>query len=118
MGRWSDPSVPDRSEFAMSEVWVIPAVAVTGIAGFGLYLYLWVGRARPVAFADEREERLTRALSRMVGCDLAAALPWVRREVRIAPGQSDEALLKRAAYHYRQDIPDRPRPVFRDRTPG
>jgi hypothetical protein len=102
----------------MSEVWVVPAVCVAAIAGFGLFLYLWVGRERPVEFADEREERLTRALSQMVRCDLAGALPWVRQEIRIAPDQSDEALLKRAAYHYRREVSDRPCPLYRDRTPG
>ena len=102
----------------MSEVLVIPVVCVAAIVGFGILLYLCLGRERPVEFADEREERLTRALSRMVGCDLAGALPWVRQEIQIAPSQSDDALLKRAAYHYRREVPDRPCPLYRDRTPG
>jgi hypothetical protein len=101
----------------MPEVWELAA-----IAGVLLVAVLVVWSRRPgsvaVAFADEREERLTRRLAAIVGCDLAHALPAVRREIGIAPDQSDETLLKRAVYHYRQDLPERTCSVYRGRTRG
>jgi hypothetical protein len=77
-------------------------------------------RARRVAvtYANEREERLTRQLSRVVGCSLADALPSVRKELEIAPDQTDETLLNRAAYHYRQALPEKACPVYPERAPG
>jgi hypothetical protein len=101
----------------MSDVWELAAVAaVLFVAG----LVVWSLRPIPVAvtFTDEREERLTRRLAALVGCSLAQALPSVRREIEIAPGQSDETLLKRAAYHYRQELPEKTCSVYRDRTRG
>jgi hypothetical protein len=71
-----------------------------------------------VAFADEREERLTRQVARTVGCSVEEALPAVRHEIGLAPHQADEILLKRAAYHYRQNLPDAPCRVYRDQSPG
>ncbi|MBI1916644.1 MAG: hypothetical protein HYS12_18205 [Planctomycetes bacterium] len=40
------------------------------------------------------------------------------RPVDLAPQQSDETLLKRAAYHYRQDLPETFGQVYRDAAPG
>jgi len=59
-----------------------------------------------------------RQLAQVVGCSLAEALPAVRREVEIAPNQSDETLIKRAAYHYRQAIPETACRLYRDPSPG
>ncbi len=101
----------------MPDVWELAAaVGIGAVLAAGLAL---VSRRKvaAVAFADEREERLTRQLADMVRCPLADALPAVRREIAIAPGQPDETLLKRAAYHYRQELPDRPCSVYRDRAP-
>jgi hypothetical protein len=87
-------------------------------------MYLFRPRPRPrsepepIAFADEREERLTRQAARTLGCSVEEALPVVRHEIDLSPGQSDEVLLKRAAYHYRQNLPEAPCQVFRDRAPG
>jgi len=88
------------------------------VAGAALYLVFGLG-GEAVAFADEREERLTRKLAGQLGCSLAAALDAVRRELDIAPAQPDETILKRATYHYRQNLPDgAPCRVYRDRTRG
>jgi hypothetical protein len=73
---------------------------------------------KPLPFANPREEQLARKLARVVGCSVAQALPAIRREVDIAPNQSDETLVKRAAYHYRQDIPETSCPVYQDKTRG
>jgi hypothetical protein len=54
----------------------------------------------------------------MVGCAPAEALPAVRRELDIDPDQTDETLLKRAAYHYRKDLPEAPYRVWRAGKPG
>jgi hypothetical protein len=92
---------------------LIAAAAVAAAA-----LYLATRRPRPPAFADAREERLARRLARQVGCRVDDVLPAVRREVNLAPGQSDETLLKRATYHYQRGLPEGPCPVYRDRAPG
>jgi hypothetical protein len=92
---------------------------VCGLLG-GLIGWYWFGRRRPrpVNYADEREERLTLAVARMAGCSPARALPAVRREVELSPTQADEVLIKRAAYHYRQDRPTFTCQTYRDRAPG
>ena len=104
----------------MPEDWMIALAVLVGVvAGAGLYLGLGRRGEETGAFADEREERLTRRLAGQLGCPLAAALTAVRRELEIAPTQPDDTILKRAAYHYRQNLPD-PGPcrVYRDRAPG
>ena len=104
-------------EITMTEAWVPLLVAAVGVVLVGLYL-----RPRrqpePPVFADEREERLARAVARAVGCPPAEALPAVRREIEYSPGQSDETLVKRAAYHYRQEAPERTCSVYQDRARG
>ena len=101
----------------MPDVWVTAGIAAALLLTAGVVL-----RARrngeAVTFEDEREERLAGRLARVVGSTPAQALPAIRKELRIAPGQSDETLVKRAAYHYRQDLPDAPCPVYRDRAVG
>ena len=69
-------------------------------------------------FASEREERLTKQLAATVGCSPAQAHVWLSKELAIAPDQTDENLLKRAAYHYRRNQPDAPCPVWRAGKPG
>jgi hypothetical protein len=101
----------------MPEAWML---AVLGAGALVALFLLAAGRKRrPVAFADEREERLTRSLATRVGCAIADALPSVRKELELGPNQPDETILKRAAYHYRQSLPDKSScSVFRDRAPG
>ena len=100
----------------MTEAWVPLLVAGVGVVLLGLYL-----RPRrqpePPPFADEREERLAREVARAVGCSPAEALPAVRRELEYAPHQPDETLVKRAAYHYRQELPERTC-TYHDRVRG
>ena len=100
----------------MPELWV-PLTLVAALAAAGYFL---VPRRSPPApmFADEREERLTRQVARAVGCPPEAALPAVRREVEMSPNQSDDTLAKRAAYHYRQDLPETTCRTYRDRARG
>ena len=81
------------------EYWV--PLLICGLVG-GLAGWYWFGRPRPVSYADEREERLTLAVARTVGCHPARALPAVRREIELSPNQPDDVLIKRAAYHYGQ----------------
>jgi hypothetical protein len=100
----------------MSDVW-LPLILTTGALAAG-GLYLLSRRPRSVVFADQREERLTRQLARVLGCSLEDALPAVRKEIDLAPHQSDETLVKRAAYHYRQELPEKACPVYRDSSPG
>jgi len=103
----------------MPDVWELAAaVGVGAVLAATVALLVRRTAAPAVTFADGREERLTRRLAELVRCPLPEALPAVRREIALAPGQSDETLLKRAAYHYRQDLPDRPCQVYRDRAPG
>jgi hypothetical protein len=100
----------------MPELWMV-AVGVVLVATAA---YLTSGRrGESVAFADEREERLTRRLAGQLGCPPGAALEAVRRELALAPTQTDDTILKRAEYHYRQNLPD-PGPcrAYRDRAPG
>ena len=100
----------------MPESWL--PLFICGVIG-GLAGWYWFGRRpRPVNYANEREERLTVAVARTVGCHPAAALPAVRREIELSPNQPDEVLVKRAAYHYRQDQPAITCQAYRDRAPG
>jgi hypothetical protein len=100
----------------MYDAWVPLTITMAAIGAAGLYLL--TRRPKPVAYTNPQEERLTHKLARLVGCSLAQALPAVRRELEIAPSQSDETLLKRAAYHYRQELPERSCQVYRDPQPG
>ena len=105
------------SEITMTETWVLLLVAAVGVVLVGRFL-----RPRrqpePPPFADEREERLTREVARTIGCSPAEALSFVRREIEYSPHQSDETLIKRAAYHYRQEMPERSCSVYQDRVRG
>jgi hypothetical protein len=98
----------------MIDTWMIVGAMIAVVAGF----VLLGRRERPMVFASPREEQLTRRLARIVGCPLADALPAVQRELDLAPGQSDDTLIKRAEYHYRQDLPEKSCSVYRDRVRG
>jgi hypothetical protein len=103
----------------MPEDWVLPLLACVAL-GAAVGVYLGFGLRGPsVAFENEREELLTLTLARRLRCPLESALAAVRRELRIEPGQSDETILKRAAYHYTRNLPE---PggcsVYRDRAAG
>ena len=103
----------------MPEDWMIALAVLVGVvAGAGLYSSRG-RRGAGVAFANKRDERLTRKLAGQLDCPPGAALEAVRRELEIAPQQPDETILKRAAYHYRQNLPE-PGPcrAYRDRAPG
>jgi hypothetical protein len=103
------------------DTWAIAAVATALPLALGLYLLTRRPNrvtAPPAAPGDEREERLAGRLARAVGCTPAQARPAVRREIGLGPTQPDETLLKRAAYHYRQDLPERACGVYRDRAAG
>jgi hypothetical protein len=102
----------------MENMWIVAGIAAGIVLVLGLSLSFMLRKTDPVDFADEREERLTQKLADMLGCSLAEALPAMRRELELAPTQPDDTLLKRAAYHYRQTLPDGPCRVWRDRTPG
>ena len=103
----------------MPEAWMIGGgVLIGAVVGLGLY-FTFSRRDAVLAFTDEREERLTHKLAEQLRCPLDAALDAVRHEIAIAPNQTDETILKRAAYHYRQSLPDSgPCRVYRDRAPG
>lgn len=82
---------------------IVAVVALVGLAAGALLLT----RRRPeLVFANAREETLTRKLAGEVGCELEQALPAVRRELELAPSQPDDTILKRAAYHYRREMPE------------
>lgn len=99
----------------------IPPIAGFGafclIVGVGAYFILARGEA--VAFNDGREKRLTERLAKRLGCPLAVAVDPVRRELGLAPDQTDDTILKRAEYHYRRNLPE---PGlcrgYRDQRPG
>ncbi len=102
----------------MPETWMIGGGVLLGVI-VGLALYLTFLRREDVAFADEREERLTHELADRLRCPLSAALEAIRRELSIAPGQPDETILKRAAYHHTRNLPEAgPCRSYRDRAPG
>ena len=100
----------------MPDVEVIAVLLAVGVVLVALYLR--TRGPRPVDFRDEREERLARRTAREVGGSVAGVLSAVRRELELAPTQSDDTLVKRAAYHYRQELPERTCQVYRDRAPG
>jgi len=100
-------------------------LALAGILGLGL-LYVTSRVRRPAqakpfdsdALGNERDGELARRLAGKVGCAPAQVLPAIRREIEIAPGQSDETILKRAEYHYRRDLPETSCPAYQDRGVG
>ncbi len=104
----------------MPELWIIAGVVI--VVGVGLAIRL--NRARPAgptecAFVPEgREGELAVQLARTVGCTPLLALDAVRHELDLAPAQTDEVILKRAAYHYRTNLPEREPPKYRDKVRG
>ncbi|MBP3960742.1 hypothetical protein J8F10_36435 [Gemmata sp. G18] len=102
----------------MPDEWVAVVVMLSVAAALGVVRLAVARGGRAVTFANEREEQLTRRLASRIGCSLADALPAVRNEIRHGPNQTDETLLKRAEYHYRQNLPEHaPCRVYRDRAP-
>jgi hypothetical protein len=102
----------------MPNALVVAGMVAAVVLALGLMHFVGRRREEPVSFASEREEQLTRKLAATLGCSPARALPWLRKELQIAPDQTDENLLKRAAYHYRRSQPDAPCPVWRAGKPG
>ena len=101
----------------MSEVWIPFVLIAVALTAAGYFLFPRRSAAPPT-FADEREERLTDEVARILGCPVEAALPAVRREIEMSPGQSDETLIKRAVYHYRQELPESTCRSYRDPVRG
>jgi len=105
----------------MSDLWI--AVGVGAVAALGLVLVARARRANGPGPAcdlvpDGRDGQLAVRMARTVGCTPAEALPAVRHELDLSPGQTDDVILKRAAYHYRNALPERPRVCYRDRARG
>ena len=100
----------------MADIWLLLVIAVVAAVAGGVYLA--TRRSKPMVYLSPREQRLTGAMARVVGCSLAEALPAIQRELEIAPNQSDETLVKRAAYHHRQELPAATCQVYRDRAAG
>ena len=105
----------------MSEPWIFVGVAAVVIAGLGLAVR--ARRPRPTEptcelLPEGREGELAARLARTVGCTPMEALPAVRHELDLAPGQTDDVLLKRAAYHYRMNLPERSPAAYRDKVRG
>ena len=42
----------------------------------------------------------------------------IREDLRIAPNQTDGTIVKRAAYHFRRNLPEGSCSVYRDPKPG
>src|SRR5262245_52512463 len=101
----------------MPEMWVVLTVSVAALVA-GYFLYPRRSAPPPPEFGDPREEQLTRQVARTVGCPLEAALPAVRHELDLSPNQSDETLVKRAVYHYRQALPEATCRTWRDAARG
>jgi hypothetical protein len=99
---------------------------ISTLVGFGLFclivgvgLYFLFGRGETVVFNDEREEQLTKQLADRLGCSWGIALGFVRREIELAPKESDQTILKRAEYHYRRNLPESGLcGTYRNRTRG
>ena len=105
----------------MSDLWIVVGVAAAVAVGLGLAVRALRAKGPGPACefpADSREGGLAVRLARMIGCTPPEALPAVRNELDLSPAQADEVILKRAAYHYRQALPERPRGVYRDRVRG
>ena len=101
----------------MSDIGIVAIVVVA--AGVCLLLvHHWRRKPVALAFDDEREEKLTRRAATILHCSLADALPSIHHELRISPKQSDETILKRAAYHYRQALPEKTCSVYPDAAKG
>ncbi|HSQ57994.1 MAG TPA: hypothetical protein VLM40_19880 [Gemmata sp.] len=99
----------------MANFYVVAGLVSAVALGLGLAHFVVRRRGPRVAFANDREERLTRQFAEMVGCSLADAHPWIRKEIQIAPDQVDDKILKRAEYHYRRSQPDEPWRVWGER---
>jgi len=100
----------------MTDAWMPWALVAAALAAVVLYRKPW--RFATVVFANEREEKLTAEVTRIAGCSPAQALAAVRREVRFAPNQSDETLIKRAVYHYQEEFPEGSGLFYQDPSPG
>ena len=105
----------------MSEPWIFVGVAMAAIVGLGLAVRALRPRETQSAcelLPEGREGELATRLARTVGCTPLEALPAVRHELDLSPGQADDVILKRAAYHYRMNLPERSPAAYRDRVKG
>ena len=108
-------------ECAMSEPWIFVGVAAAVAGGLGLAV-----RARRPRDSGEtcellpegRDGELAAQLAQIVGCTPLQALPAVRHELDLSPSQADDVILKRAAYHYRMNLPERSPAAYRDTVRG
>jgi hypothetical protein len=100
----------------MLDPWLAWTISGAVFAAGGVLLL--ARRSGRVAYANPREERLTRAVARRAGYSPAQALAAVRWEIEIAPQQSDDTLLKRAAYHCRPESSETSRAAYQDPAPA
>lgn len=102
----------------MPELW-LPIGLAALIAGSFLVWRLALRRtnsAMPVP--DTREHRLSQQLARVLNCRVRDVLASVRYELNHSPQAADETILKRARYHYQQNLPERTCNVWQDRKAG
>ena len=105
----------------MSEPWIFVGVAAVVAVGLGLAVRALRPRSTDSVcefLPEGRDGPLAVRLAEMVGCAPVQALPAVRHELDISPSQTDEVILKRAAYHYRTNLPERSPSIYRDRVRG
>jgi hypothetical protein len=105
----------------MSDPWILVGVAAAVTVGLGLAVRARRPRDTESAcelLPDGRDGQLAVRLAGMVGCTPLQALPAVRHELDLSPSQTDEVILKRAAYHYRTNLPERSPALYRDRVRG
>src|SRR4051794_31616480 len=105
----------------MTEAWITIAVAATIVLGLGLALRFMRAKEDGSACSllpEGREGDLAVRLAGMVGCVPMQALAAVRHELDLAPSQNDEVILKRAAYHYCNALPERRGAIYRDKVRG
>jgi hypothetical protein len=108
-------------EVDMADPWIITIVATCAV----LALLLVVRTMRSTSgdsgcslLPEGREGELAVRLAKIVGCVPIQALAAVRQELNLAPSQSDDVILKRAAYHYRNAVPERRGAIYRDKVRG
>jgi hypothetical protein len=102
----------------MLNAYVVAGIVAAVLLALGLSRLIGRRREELVSFANDREEQLTLRLATMLRCSPVQALPWLRKELEFASDQTDENLLKRAAYHFRRDQPETTCSMWRDRSPG
>lgn len=102
----------------MNELWLAVGLGVVAVAVIGLTLRKRKPTTVRTLKVDSREDRLSRALAKTVGCTPREALPSIQLELDLGASHPDETILKRAKYHYQQNLPETICNTFRDRAVG